>query len=249
MAMASTENRPAVVAPMRYVAFCDVLGFANAVQERFEETIETYDQFARMVGEWPFPEKVEICVYSDSILILSDELAPLLNAVQSLSFATLAHDFLIRGGIAYGRYWERRENGNLFIVSDALVRAVKLESSIKIPGVGFSPEVEIPLSAWMPHFSDEIFLSPVLHFRDTTIVNPFNKFWFASARNRVAQMLDRFPEHSKKYEWFLELATAVERRDLMVAGPVIDLLLTEGVIKRRTAEDADLTESDGPESA
>lgn len=242
--MDNTENRPAAVASMRYVAFCDVLGFANAVQERFEETIEIYDQFTRMIDGWPFPEKVEICVYSDSILIVSDELAPLLNAVQSLSFATLGHDLLIRGGIAYGRYWERRENGNLFVVSDALVRAVKLESSIKIPGVGFSPEVEIPVSAWIPHFMEEIFLSPTLHFRDITVVNPFNKFWFASAKNRVAQMLDRFPEHSKKYEWFLELAAAVERRDVMVPDPVIKLLLTEGVIKCRTAEEADHTEID-----
>lgn len=247
--MENNENRPAVVVSMRYVAFCDVLGFANAVQERFEEIIEIYDQFTRLMDGWPFPEKVEVCVYSDSILIVSDELGPLLNAVQSLSFATLGHDLLIRGGIAYGKYWQRRENGNLFVVSDALVRAVKLESNIKIPGVGFSPEVEIPVSSWMPHFADEIFLSPVLHFSGITVVNPFNKFWFASAKNRVTQMLDRFPEHSKKYEWFLELAAAVERRDVMVPGPVIDLLLTECVIKRRTAEEADFTERDAPESA
>ncbi|OOG45011.1 hypothetical protein [Polaromonas sp. A23] len=244
LTMDNTENGHAATASMRYVAFCDVLGFGNAVQERFEETIEIYDQFTRMIGEWPFPEKVEICVYSDSILILSDELAPLLQAVQSLSFATLSHDLLIRGGIAYGKYWERRERGNLFVVSDALVRAVKLESRIKIPGVGFSPEVEIPVSAWMPHFADEIFLSPILHFRDITVVNPFNKFWFASARSRVAEMLNRFPEHSKKYEWFLELSAAVERRDVMVPSSVIDFLLAEGVIKRRPVEEKDINRSD-----
>lgn len=232
--MDSTQNRAAVVPTMRYVAFCDVLGFANAVQERFEEIFEIYDQFTRMIGEWPFPEKVEVCVYSDSILITSSELEPVLKAVQSLSFATLGHDLLIRGGIAYGKYWERRDNGNLFVVSDALVRAVKLESNIKMPCVGFSPEVVIPVQAWVPHLLDEIFLTPVLHFKDITVVNPFNKFWFASAQNRVVQMLGRFPEHAKKYEWFLELASAVERRDELVPKDVIDFWLASGVIKLRT---------------
>ena len=232
---------------MRYVAFCDVLGFANAVQERFEEIIEAYNQFTQLMDKWPFPKTVEVCVYSDSILIVSDELDPLLNAVQSLSFATLGHNLLIRGGIAYGKYWQRRENGNLFVVSDALVRAVKLESAIKIPGVAFSPEVEIPIGAWIPHFEEEIFLSPVLHFNGITVVNPFNNFWFASAKNRVARMLDRFPEHSKKYAWFLELAAAVERRDVMVPSLVIEMLLTEGLIKCRTAENSSFTEGKVPE--
>ena len=77
--------------------------------------------------EWPFPEKANISVYSDSILIVCSELAPVLHAAQSLSFATLAQNWLIRGGIAYGRYWENRQDGSLFVVSDALVRAVHLE--------------------------------------------------------------------------------------------------------------------------
>jgi len=230
---------------MRYVAFCDVLGFSNAVQERFDEVIEIYDQFTRLMDNWPFPERVEVCVYSDSILLVCDEITPLLQAVQSLSFATLGHDLLIRGGIAYGRYWERRDKGNLFVVSDALVRAVKLESTIKIPGVGFSPEVEIPLGAWLPHFTNQIFTSPVLYFEGQTVVNPFNMYWFASSKNRVQQMAARFPEHSEKYNWFLQLATAVERGDVMVPSFVIDRLLAEGVIKHRSAESGEPAADEG----
>ena len=180
---------------------------------------------------------MEINVYSDSILLTSFELPPLLQAVQSLSFATLGNDLLIRGGIAYGRYWERRESGNLFVVSHALVRAVKLGSSIKIPAVGVSPEVVVPDIAWVPHVMDEIFLSPVLHFQGTTVVNPFNKFWFTSARNRVTQMKDRFPEHSKKYDWSLELAEAVERRDVLVPESLITRWLAENVIQLRKIDE------------
>lgn len=237
--MDNSENSPAPIVLMRYVAFCDVLGFSNAVQERFEEVIEVYDQFTRLMDDWPFPEKVEVCVYSDSILLVCDEIAPLLQALQSLCFATLGHDLLIRGGIAYGKYWERREKGNLFVVSDALVRAVKLESTIKIPGIGFSSEVDIPLSAWMPHFANQVFLSPVLHFEGQTVVNPFNMYWFESSKSRVRQMAARFPEHGKKYEWFLQLAAAVETGEIMVPSLIIDQLLADGVIKRRSDENSD----------
>ena len=86
---------------------------------------------------------------------------PILYAVQSLWFATLTQDWLIRGGIAYGKYWEDRSNGNLFVVSDALVRAVRLESTIKVPGVVLSPEIEVPLSAWVTRFRDGPFSAPL----------------------------------------------------------------------------------------
>ena len=227
--MEDAERSPLEVS-MRYVAFCDVLGFANAVQERFDETIELYNDFTRMMGNWEHAENVQVVIYSDSILITSDELMPLLSAVQMLSFATLAHDLLIRGGVAYGRYWERKESGNLFVVSDALVRAVKLESTVKIPAVAFSPEVEVPLKAWLPHFAGEVFSSPVLHFRNISVVNPFNQFWFQSSRTRVGQMKERFPAHAAKYNWFLDLGQAVDNGELLVPQAVTDRLVADGVI-------------------
>lgn len=236
------EEETKIVPVMKYVAFCDVLGFANAVQDRFEETMDIYEQFAQLMKNWPISDQVEVCVYSDSILIVSDELGPLLTTVQNLSFATLANNLLIRGGVAYGKYWERKEKGNLYVVSDALVRAVKLESNIKIPGVGFSSEVELPIQAWLPHFYESVFTSPVLHFRGINVVNPFNHFWFASAKNRVAMMLERFPEHSAKYEWFLDLAASIDNSDLMVPQQVVDQLLAEGVIERRKSEENELIE-------
>ncbi|MDA3877710.1 MAG: hypothetical protein PF483_11560 [Halothiobacillus sp.] len=218
--------------PNKYVAFCDVLGFSHAVERNFDATIHLYREFKDRIAEWPFPEKANISVYSDSILVVCDELPPLLYAIQSLWFATLAQDWLIRGGIAYGKYWEDRSNGNLFVVSDALVRAVRIESTVKVPGVALSPEVEVPLSAWFARFRDGPFSAPLLHFDGLNIVNPFNPYWFASARMRVSQLLDQFPQHAAKYEWFLKLSKHVENHEPLVPPAALEQMLADGVIEK-----------------
>ncbi|CAI8881624.1 Guanylate cyclase domain-containing protein [Pseudomonas sp. IT-196MI5] len=222
--------------PNKYVAFCDVLGFSHAVENQFEQTILLYKEFSKRISEWPFPEKANVSVYSDSILIVCDELPPLLYAVQSLWFATLTQNWLIRGGIAYGKYWEDRSNGNLFVVSDALVRAVHLESTVKVPGVVLSPEVEVPLGIWFTRFRDGQFSAPLLHFDGLNVVNPFNHYWFASAKNRVAQLWEQYPQHSAKYEWFLNLAEHVGDGKPLVPEEVVKELLAMGVITNRSKE-------------
>ena len=219
----------------RYVAFCDVLGFANAVETRFEETIKVYVEFMERMRKWPFPAKAEVSVYSDSILIVSDELPAVINAVKNLWFATLTQSWLIRGGIAHGNYWETREDGNLFVVSDALVRAVRLESTVGVPAVAFSSEVDVTLAAWVPRFQHGVLDAPVLHFRDLSFVNPFNPYWFASARMRVVQLLEQFPQHEKKYTWFLDLSDAVERDDVFIPDEILAELLNLGVLVPKSA--------------
>lgn len=221
---------------MRYVAYCDVLGFSNAVVNLFEHTIAVYAEFMERMRDWPFPEKAEISIYSDSILIVSDELPPVIHAVKNLWFATLSQDWLIRGGIAYGRYWEQRENGNLFVVSDALVRAVKLESSVGYPAVTFSPEVDLTLAAWTRRYEAGLLPAPVLHFRGLSFVNPFNPCWLQSARMRVSQMLDAYPEHAKKYNWFLDLTTAVDNDESLIPEAILNELLQTGILVPKTFE-------------
>ena len=231
---ASDGNEPI---PHKYVAFCDVLGFSYAVENQFDATIRLYKEFKDRIADWPFPEKANVSVYSDSILIVCDELPPLLYAVQSLWFATLTQGWLIRGGIAYGKYWEDRSNGNLFVVSDALVRAVRLESTVKVPGVVLSPEVDVPLSAWVTRFRDGPFSAPLLHFEGLNVVNPFNPYWFASARMRVSQLWEQFPQHSAKYDWFLKLSQQVEAHEPLVPAPVLVELLELGIIEDRSKND------------
>jgi hypothetical protein len=231
------EDIPTKIEPrMRYVAFCDVLGFSNAVENRFEHTIAVYAEFMERMRDWPFPEKAEISIYSDSILIVSDELPPVIYAVKNLWFATLTQDWLIRGGIAYGRYWEQRENGNLFVVSDALVRAVKLESTVSYPAVAFSPEVDLTLAAWVPRYEHGLLPAPVLHFRGLSFVNPFNPYWFQSARMRVSQMLDAYPEHAKKYNWFLDLTMAVDNDESLIPEAVLNELLQKGILVPKASD-------------
>lgn len=224
--------------PNKYVAFCDVLGFSHAVENHFDATIRLYKEFKSRIADWPFPEKANISVYSDSILIICDELPPLLYAVQSLWFATLTQDWLIRGGVTYGKYWEDRSNGNLFVVSDALVRAVRLEATIKVPGVVLSPEIEVPLSAWVARFRDGRFSAPLLYFDGLNVINPFNPYWFASARMRVCQLMNEFPQHSAKYDWFLKLSDDVEADELLVPQNALEEMLALGIIEKKKGQTA-----------
>ncbi len=215
---------------MRYVAFCDVLGFSSAVTERFEDTVEVYATFMEQMREWPFPKNAAISIYSDSILIVSDDLSPVLHAVNNLWFAAMTNNWLIRGGIAYGKYWEQRENGNLFVVSDALVRAVKLEASVRHPVVAFCPEVKLGLNYWVARFAHGLLQAPVLSFREISFVNPFNPYWFRSAETRTKQMLEAFPEHEIKYRWFLDLVDAIDSQETLVPAEVVQELLDLKVI-------------------
>jgi hypothetical protein len=217
--------------PFRYVAFCDVLGFSHAVENRFDETIAVYQEFIGRLSEWPFPEKAQVSVYSDSIIVVCSELAPLLYAVQNLWFATLTHNWLIRGSIAYGKHWERKEDGNLFVVSDALTRAVKIESTLKHPAVAISPEVELTFQHWTLRFAHGVHSTPLLHFRGLNIVNPFNPYWFASTQVRVSQLMTDFPQHTDKYQWFLDLFSAVERDELLIPDAALNELLELGIIQ------------------
>ena len=141
---------------------------------------------------------------------------------------------MIRGGIAYGRYWEEKANGNICVVSDALVRAVRLESTVRVPAVAVSPEVNIELSIWAARFAYGQFVTPLLHFGGHNIVNPFNRYWFASARTRVCQLRGRFPQHEEKYKWFIELSDAVERDDILVPQAALDEMLRVGILHERT---------------
>ena len=91
-------------------------------------------------------------MYSDAILITAMSLARVLQAAQGLWFFALANNFMIRGAITKGRYWEQRRGNDLLVASDALVRAVKLEKSVGIPAVVIADDVEIPDAYWLARF-------------------------------------------------------------------------------------------------
>jgi len=220
---------------MRYVAFCDMLGFGDAVQNRFEQAVAAYSDFIELMHRLPPLERAQISIYSDSILIVSENLTTVVDAVNGLWLAAFQNNWMIRGGIAYGRYWEKRENGDLCIVSDALVRAVKLEASVSHPAVVFSEELGINSdpSIWADRFIRGAVSAPALHFQDLSFVNPFNQFWLVSAKARAEEMLEKFPEQSAKYKWFIALANAVQRDEALVPESVMKIFLETGFITRK----------------
>src|SRR6267142_1368440 len=164
----------------RYVGFCDILGFSNRILHDFKGTLEIYKRFGETFSGLAV-KKVEVTIYSDAVLITGNSLGPVSLAIQNLWFIALANDLMIRGAITQGRYWQQRKGNHMLVASDALVRAVKLEKSVGIPAVVIADDVDIPDGFWVHRFKAGLLQTPILHFRDRNIVNPFNTFWFQSA--------------------------------------------------------------------
>lgn len=215
----------------RYVAYCDILGFSARIQENFDQALEAYREFGKVMSDSEFPlEEVQTTVYSDAVLITSASLPPVLRAVQNFWFLALMYDFMIRGAIAYGRYWEQRNAGHLFVASEALVRAVKLERLVGVPAVVIADDIEIPESYWAARFSNAThgqYITPLLHFRDRNIVNPFNIMWHRSAGDRAQRLMDKNPRYKDKYLWFLALHKAVGDGEALIPPNVLAHLVRE----------------------
>jgi hypothetical protein len=213
-----------------YVAFCDVLGFSDKILTDFDGTQEIYRKFGETLAGLPISD-ASVTMYSDAILITSKNLARILTAVQGLWFVALQHDLMIRGGIAKGRYWSMRQGDHLLVASDALVRAVKLEKSISVPAVFIADDVEVDDGLWLQRFQNGLLASPVLHFRDRNIVNPYNTYWYASAKTRALQLMEKSPQHRDKYLWFLALHDAVGANEPMIPPAKLKSYVAEGSLK------------------
>lgn len=213
-----------------YLAFCDILGFSAMVLSDFENTLSLYRDFGNTLAGADYLNDVEITMYSDSVLITGQDLYRVASAVQILSFIALSQNFMIRGAITYGKYWEKKTERSLMVASDALIRAVNLESSIGIPAVAIADDIEINDLVWARFFADGPFSTPIFHYRDRNIVNPFNHFWFASAGNRAQQLLEEHPRHKDKYLWFLALHTAVASGKNLTPDGKQEQLVAEGIL-------------------
>jgi hypothetical protein len=89
---------------VRYVAFCDILGFSNRILSDFNATQKAYQEFASLMSN-PVVEEVTTTMYSDAILMTGESLGKILSAVQSVWFFALAQNLMICGAITQGRYW------------------------------------------------------------------------------------------------------------------------------------------------
>lgn len=215
----------------RYVAFCDILGFSGRVLTDFGKTLKTYREFGNLVSQETAFKEVQTTMYSDAILITGVSLARILTAAQGLWFFALANNFMLRGAITKGRYWEQRLGTNLLVASDALVRSVKLEKSIGVPAIVIADDVDIPDDYWLARFQGGPFVTPLLHFRDRNIVNPFNLMWGRSAADRASILMNEHPEHKDKYQWFIALHEAVASGRELIPPEVLNRFIRQGVLK------------------
>jgi hypothetical protein len=217
---------------VRYVAYCDILGFSNKILSDFDRTLGVYKDFGKSMAEFAVKE-VRATMYSDAILVTAMLLGKVLSAVQQLWFLALRNDLMIRGAITKGRYWEQRQGNHLLVASDALVRAVKLEQSVGVPAVVIADDVEIPDELWQRRFVVSPFETPLLHFRDRNIVNPFNTFWGKSAASRTTELMNESPTHRDKYLWFLALHEAAATGQELIPPAILARFQRDGILRRR----------------
>jgi hypothetical protein len=196
-----------------YVAVIDVLGFGRQIEDDFTTALDTYRKILHGV-EILEGHDISLSIYSDTILVSSQNFLPLVKTVQTLYMVTLFANCLMRGGIGYGLHVDQESGANTFVVSQALNRAMEVEKQIKYPCVTLHSSVSVPDIFWLEEA--DTLLRPLLYFEKITLVNPFNAMWGVSARNRVEKMSEQYPEHREKYDWFLRLHDAVMRREALV---------------------------------
>jgi hypothetical protein len=208
----------------QYCAFVDVLGFGNATQGNFGQVLSLYEELVER-AEWVQASRhpVRVSVFSDSFVLVSSELLPLIGTVWALQFHMLHENWLVRGGISFGDHAEGEKAGTRFVVSTALTKAVAIEKSIKWPCVAIDPNMEIQDDAWLGR--------RILLFDGLRIVNPFSIVWYRTAGARVRRMKEEHPEHSAKYDWFLRLFDSV----------VTDQLVPPDVLERLKAKYPDMS--------
>jgi len=202
----------------RFVAFVDVLGFSGHILRDFGSAFLWYrallDQWQTV---WRPGTEVDVTIYSDAVLLTSSTLSPLTLAVNTLCFSSLLTDGLVRGGVGFGKHVEVHDARNVYVVSEALTRAVEVEKRIGHPCVGLHDSVEVPTDWWnTPNIA-----RPVLHFDGLTLVNPFGAFWFRSAAGRAQILKERYPEHHAKYDWFLRLYDSIEKNIPLIPAAFI----------------------------
>jgi hypothetical protein len=72
---------------LRYVAFCDILGFSNSILNDFDTALASYRALGDILASSETSlEGVEATMYSDAVLITGESLPSVLRAVQNFWF-------------------------------------------------------------------------------------------------------------------------------------------------------------------
>lgn len=186
----------------RYIAFFDILGFSNAVLNRFDETLRIYENLLDKLRILRcFESGVSINVVSDSIVLSSTSFDALLSICKLAQAIALLENCLVRGGIGYGKHVDIQDGENRYIVSQALVNAVVVEKTVRWPCIAIDEHIEIPSKHWAPR--TEALRRSIVHYQGLNLVCPLNLFWGSTAVDRVQHMKETHPEHTDKFDWFI----------------------------------------------
>ena len=215
----------------RYVAYCDILGFSNLVIADFEKTLTIYGEFKSELAKRQLGN-LTVSLYSDSIIIVGDNVIEIAQTVQILLWTCLKYKWIVRGGIAYGKHWAESDSSNLFIISEALVKAAILEKTVKRPLIVVADEIEIGLEYWIHGFTHRVFDLPIIHYENVNIVNPFNNYWFRSAEMILTSLKLSHPNHHEKYEYLLKLMDDIKQEKEFVPHSIIKELLEKELIRK-----------------
>jgi hypothetical protein len=206
-----------------YVAFIDLLGFGSKVEQDIDGALDAYDRiFSRIREESPkMLRSTNITVVSDSLLLTSATLLDIIKACFSIQHTALFDNVLVRGAITHGVHVEVRRAQNLYLVSPALVQAVRIEQTIGHPLVVLDPAIAVPVSFY-PHAGMNPLDRWLFFYDGCWVVSPFYRYFFQSVMTRVSYMMEEHPEHKAKYEWLLGLYRAVTAGEWLVPGPPED---------------------------
>ena len=81
------------------------------------------------------------------------------------------------GAIGFRPHWEESENENLFVVSEALVRAVAIEKSVKAPAVVISEEISLGIASLVDKYGNsDVTLDQMLKSYQNSVKDPDNEF-------------------------------------------------------------------------
>lgn len=213
----------------KYCAFIDLLGFKNRMINNFEETVKYYTNFYsskndiqamnrlreeihKFVQNKKSINDTKTSMFSDSIIISSSNLKDILYEIAQLTAWLLSLDFLFRGGIGYGKFYEVDSCKDILLVSEGLVQAVEIESKhAKYPRIMLHESVIKELQFILENSENSIFDFARYIIQDESnswFINPF--FLNPNISDIIESNKKNIKKYKEcdfcdKYQWFEEL--------------------------------------------
>jgi hypothetical protein len=171
--MSLYPNNPPVLIPS-FVCHVDILGYAQLCQKAIQSNTSdallnkvrdalnsAYDRVRKSAQSWDGNNRFEIKIFTDNIIVgypltpSNDsfgeaELGRIFNVFSEFQVALAMEGFLVRGGIAYGKHYMDED----IVFGDALIEAVKQDTSGGAPKVSLAPSAIKALQHHLSYYSN-----------------------------------------------------------------------------------------------